>query len=130
VTWRGWEDYVPVAALANPPPKAKRSKYGAEPTTVDGHRFASKREAARYQELRLLEKAGRITGLVLQPILPIHVMTAKGEPVRVCAYIADFGYTRADGADVIEDSKCVKTAVYRLKKKMVRAEYGIEIVEV
>ncbi len=43
------------------------TKYRAQPTIVDGIRFHSKGEARRYQELRLLERAGEITNLELQP---------------------------------------------------------------
>ena len=108
-----------------PPPTRKRSKYGAEPTTVDGIRFASKREAARYTELKLALDCGVISDLVLQPSFALHV-----NGLTVCRYVADFGYTRADGKFAIEDAKGVKTAVYKLKKKMVEAEYGITVVEV
>ncbi|WP_416330384.1 DUF1064 domain-containing protein, partial [[Clostridium] innocuum] len=49
-----------------PTEKPKKSKYGAVKTEVDGIMFDSKREASRYQELRLLEQAGEITNLRLQ----------------------------------------------------------------
>lgn len=49
-----------------PPTKPKKSKYGAVKTEVDGIMFDSKREAKRYQELRLLEQAWEITNLRLQ----------------------------------------------------------------
>ena len=51
-----------------------RNKYGAKPTIVDGTRFDSTKEANRYGELRLLEKAGAITNLELQPKFPIDVV--------------------------------------------------------
>ena len=102
----------------------RRAKYGAVPTVVDGVRFASKREAARYRELRLLERAGEIARLELQPRYPLSV---SGETIG--SYVADFRYVRA-GVEVVEDVKGVKTPMYRWKKKHLRAEYGVEIEEV
>jgi dsDNA-binding SOS-regulon protein len=63
------------------------SKYGAVRTEVDGISFASKKEARRYSELKLLERAGEIADLQLQPRFPL---TVNG--VRVCTYVADFQY--------------------------------------
>lgn len=110
-------------------------KYRAVPTVVDGIRFASKAEARRYGELKMLEKAGKIEDLELQPIFPIEV-----NDVRVGLYRGDFAYypTHKDGAfkgaiighRVVEDVKGMKTPMYRLKKKLVEAIYGIQITEV
>ena len=104
----------------------RRSKYGNIKTVVDGRIFASKREAARYQELRLLQRAGKIRDLQCQPafgcVVNQHI---------VCTYIADFQYFDVEkGKTVTEDVKGVKTAIYRLKKKLVLACGGIEIQEV
>lgn len=115
-----------------------RSKYGAVRTTIDGVTFASKAEARRYCELRLLEKAGEIRGLKVQPKYPLVFMPGAGRrSVNVGTYIADFWYLALDAqtrteAPVIEDvkSKPTKTPIYRLKKKMVEAIYGITITEV
>ena len=102
------------------------SKYHAIKTEVDGFIFDSKAEARRYKELRLLEKNGDIADLELQPKFLVEV---KGK--KICTYLADFQYfDRAKGAHVVEDVKGVKTPVYRLKKKLVEAIYGIEIIEV
>jgi hypothetical protein len=100
------------------------SKYGAVKTEIDGLVFASKREARRYSELKLAERSGDISNLELQPKFPLIVNGKK-----VATYIADFRYTE-NGNVVVEDVKGVRTAIYRLKKKMVKALYGIEIVEV
>jgi hypothetical protein len=102
------------------------NKFSAVRTTVDGITFASKREAARYGELKLLERAGEISRLSLQPEF---VITING--VKICKYIADFRYVDPSrigprgqkGMIVVEDVKGVKTAVYRLKKKMTEAFY-------
>jgi hypothetical protein len=104
--------------------RPRRSKYAAQRTEVDGHKFASKKEAARYAELKLLASAGAITDLRLQ--VPIR---CEVNGVLVCKYVADFQYTRG-GKEVVEDAKGFKTDVYKLKKKLVAACTGIEITEV
>jgi hypothetical protein len=108
----------------------KPHKYGAVATEVDGIRFASKAEARRYGQLKLLEKAGRISDLKLQPRFPLTV-----EGVKVGTYVGDFQYTEigSDGAAkarVTEDVKGVKTPLYVLKRKLVKAIYGIDILEI
>jgi hypothetical protein len=113
----------------------RRSKYAAVPTTIDGVRFSSKKEAARYMELKMLQKAGEIHGLELQPKFPLYVGKVGQRIERadkpVCSYIADFRYREGPtGILRIEDVKGMKTPVYRLKKKMVEAQYGITVREV
>lgn len=100
-------------------------KYRNRKTVVDGVTFDSQKEARRYSELKLLERAGSITSLELQPRFPIVV-----NGVKVCKYVADFGYVDQIGSPVIEDVKGVKTPMYNLKKKLMRAVHGIEIVEI
>jgi len=101
-----------------------RSKYRAIPVVIDGHRFASKAEGRRYTELRLLEQAGEIDNLELQPRFDLIVAG-----IDVGTYVADFRYLSPAGV-VIEDVKGVRTPVYKLKKRLVRALHGVEIVEV
>lgn len=106
---------------------ARRSKYGAVPTEVDGIRFASKAEAKRYSELKLMERAGEISHLELQPVYPLIV-----NGVRVGKYIGDFRYRDTkSGRLVHEDRKGVRTPLYRLKKRIVEALYpGVTITEI
>lgn len=99
------------------------SKYRNKQTQIDNITFASKREAARYQELLLLERAQEILDLRLQVKYPLVVRLHK-----VGTYIADFVY-KEGGREIVEDAKGVKTAVYRLKKKLMRAIYEIDIRE-
>ena len=111
-------------------PKARRSKFGAVKTKVDGIVFDSKREAARYAELVLLHRAKKIRLLELQPVFPIVV-----NGVTVAKYVADFRYQTIPlgfelAETIVEDVKGVKTPLYRLKKKLVEAQYGIEITEI
>ena len=110
-------------------------KYGAKATVVDNIRFASKREAARYAELKLLEKAGEISNLELQPVYPLVVRDRvhHSEATTIGKYTADFRYREGpQGLLVVEDvkSSATKTTAYRLRKKFVEAQYGIEIREV
>ncbi len=100
------------------------AKYSNVFTEVDNIKFRSKREAIRYQELKMLERSGKITGLVLQPRYPINV---NGQ--FICTYVADFRY-KERGIVVIEDSKGMRTPLYKLKKKLVEALYAIRITEV
>jgi Protein of unknown function (DUF1064) len=101
------------------------SKYNAKRTEVDGITFASKKEAARYGELKLLQRLNELSELQLQP--QFHIVV-RGD---MCGkYIADFSYKDKAGKQIVEDVKGIKTPVYRLKKKLVEALYGIEIVEV
>jgi hypothetical protein len=92
---------------------------------VDGIKFASKKEAARYSELKLLQAAGEITDLKTQSRIPCIV---NGE--KVCDYYADFSYyDRRTKKMENEDVKGMRTAVYKLKRKLVKACTGIEILE-
>ncbi len=108
-------------------------KYGAKATVVDGVRFASKAEARRYSELRLLERAGEIRELELQPKFPLDAPLPGhvGKMARVGEYRADFRYRAGPtGLLVIEDVKGMRTALYRWKKKHVELQYGVEIQEI
>lgn len=96
-----------------------RHKFFAKAVTIDGHRFASKAEGARYVELRLLSKAGEIRGLVLQPRFTLHV-----GGVLIGAYIADFSYEDATGTRVVEDVKGLDLPLGRWKRKHFEAQYG------
>jgi hypothetical protein len=101
------------------------NKYRACKTVVDGVVFASVKESRRYSELKLLERAGAIRQLELQPKF---VLTVDG--TKVCTYLGDFAYFE-NNARVVEDVKGMKTPVYRLKRKLLLALYpGIDHREV
>lgn len=101
-----------------------RLKYRNKPTVIDGLRFDSKAEAKRWQELKLLERAGEIKDLERQVRYPLIVNNEK-----ICDYVCDFQFKR-NGRTVTEDVKGVRTDVYRLKKKLMAALWGIDIEEV
>lgn len=109
----------------------KGSKYHNQITYVDGQRFDSVKEACRYSELMMLEKAGEIEFIDRQ--YRYHLIPAQTAPdgtqVKPVDYVADFRY-REKGKLVVEDVKGVKTDVYRLKKKLMLKKYGIWIREV
>lgn len=103
----------------------RRNKFGAVKTVVGGVAFASKREARRYQHLCLLQAAGHISGLQLQPAFDLHALGG----VKVARYVADFAYRdETTQRQVVEDVKGMKTPVFRLKAKWLKAEHGIEVV--
>lgn len=99
------------------------NKYGNVRTERDGIDFVSKHEADVYSELCLMQAAGEISCLATQRKYLLAVNDQK-----ICTYIADFVYIQ-DHEQVVVDAKGVKTPVYKLKKKMMKAILGIDIVE-
>lgn len=118
------------------------SKYRANPTVVDGVRFASAKEARRYGELKLLERAGEIEALELQPRFPLLVPATTGTMLgaaqalggtwdgKIGEYRGDFAYRNRSGRRIVEDVKGFRTPLYKWKKKHVEKQYGIVIIEV
>lgn len=97
---------------------ARGNKYHAKKTTIDGIEFDSAKEAKRYTKLRALEEAGKIQSLRLQvPFELVPSFECDGVKYRGMKYVADFVYYR-DGKQIVEDCKGVKTAEYKLKKKL------------
>jgi len=108
----------------------RRNKHGNRRTEYDGHIFDSLMEMRRYQELRLLQAAGHIQGLVLQPkfCLLSGYRRKSGDWVRPIHYIADFQYLDCElGEIVVEDVKGYETAVFKLKRKMFEQKFGYEL---
>ena len=117
------------------------NKYHAKKyTSSDGEVFDSKREARRYEELCLLQRAGRIQNLQRQ--VKFILVPAQREPDRVgrvrgasiereVSYIADFVYVDPDsGKQVVEDVKGLRTKDYVIKRKLMLWIHGIRIREV
>lgn len=94
------------------------SKFRNIGTMVDGLWFQSRLEAKRYSELKLLEKAGAITALRLQPRYPLML-----DGVTICEYRADFSYVVPGQGSVTEDAKGVETPIFKLKRKFFEAQY-------
>ena len=124
-------------------PRSGGSKYHSRKATVDGETFDSIKEARRFAELKMLEKAGEISGLERQ--VKFVLIPAQREPddvgprggvirgkliERECAYIADFVYRDAEGRQIVEDTKGVRTPEYIIKRKLMLYLHGIRIKEV
>jgi len=102
-------------------------KYGNVPTEAsDGTKCASKKEAERYSELLLRQKAGKIRNLRPHPSWELIV-----NRVLIGKYTADASYWR-NGVFVVEDVKQphTRTQAYKLRVKLLKALYGIEVTEV
>ena len=112
-----------LAAKLALPPGPTRGKYRNAATVAGGIRFASRKESRRYAELKLLERAGVVSGLKLQVRYRLAI-----NDVLICAYVCDFEYTE-NGARVVEDVKGFKTPEYKLKARLMLAIYGIVILE-
>lgn len=102
----------------------KRSKYNAKKVKIDGILFDSKLEANRYIDLKELLALGIITDLETHKRYPLDV-----NGINVTSYEADFVYKK-NGVEIIEDTKGVLTKEYKIKKKLMKAIHGKEILEV
>jgi hypothetical protein len=108
--------------MANP---FRYNKYGNQPAeSRDGKEFHSKRERNRYEELLALEQGGAISDLKLQPGYKLVV-----NKILITNYFADFSYVDDQGKRVVEDTKGVRTPAYVMKKRLMKAIYGIEVLE-
>lgn len=98
-----------------------KRKYGNNIVYAQGMRFHSKLERDRFFHLQSLEKEGKINNLRFQVPFKIEVNGHK-----ICKYIADFVYD-LEGCEIVEDAKGVVTTSFRLKQKLMKAIYGIDI---
>lgn len=110
----------------------KRSKYNAKRCEADGISFDSMAERDRYLELKLLEKAGKISALAIHTRWPLDAQCAgRNGLITVGYYVDDFSYVSPVGPPrVVEDVKGVRTALYNWKRKHFEAQYGIKITEI
>jgi hypothetical protein len=102
------------------------NKYRAKKTTIDGIKFDSLREGARYVELRTLSRAGQIQNFQVKVRYQLVV-----NGVKIGRYTSDFNYTE-NGVEVVEDVKSdatKKVRDYVLRKKLMLAIHGIAIRE-
>lgn len=110
------------------------NKYGARKAVIDGITFDSQKEARRWQELKLMLRAGIISDLRRQVAFELipAIKDDTGKVIqRPTHYVADFVYSE-NGNVVVEDvkSEATKTPLYNLKKKLMRWQYGIDVREV
>lgn len=112
---------------SQPAKKPRRQKFNAKRTVVDGIAFDSKKEARRWQELRLMERAGDITHLERQKTFDL---TVNG--MKVARFVADFVYFW-HGHRIVEDVKGYQnkgaphTRVFEMKKRLMLALYNIQV---
>lgn len=115
-------------------PKKPR-KYRNTKTVLDGITFDSKREAARYQELKVLAARGVIEDFRHQApfvLAPGVRFSDEKRAKPALRYVADFAY-KLDGRLVVEDVKSAVTAgaaAYRIKRHLMLSVHGIEVKEV
>ncbi len=104
----------------------KYNKYNAKKTEFMGYKFDSKWEAERYGQLASMQMAGIIENLERQVKFDIIVNDCK-----ICKYIADFVYIliqeNGKKEKIVEDAKGVQTSDFKLKKKLMKAVFDIEI---
>lgn len=103
----------------------KGNKYNNQKTTYNGREYHSKKEAIRAFELDLLVKAKVVRSW--KPQVPFE-FTYNG--IKICKYYADFVVKYVDGHTEVEDVKGVRTGTYMLKRKLMKAFYGIDIKEI
>lgn len=113
-------------------PAAPKNKYRAIKTIVDGIEFDSRKEAKRWQELKLLESTGKIAYLNRQ----VRYEVTHGIH-HICEYVADFVYHSGEDNHwtiIVEDCKGYRKgaayANFRIKAKLMKACYGVEVTEV
>lgn len=102
-------------------------KYRALKTTVGSITFDSGLEAKRYTQLKMLEKAGTIKNVQIQP--KFRLMDSykyDGKTIRAIDYIADFMYEE-DGKRIVEDVKGIRTKDYIIKSKLFMKKYILEL---
>lgn len=111
-------------AEPKPLPNKRKRKYRNVRVEYDGIKFDSKRECAHYQDLKILEAAGKISQLRVHP--KDFQITINNK--RICRYEPDFiFYDEEQGRFRIQDVKGVLTELFKLKKKLVEATYDIEV---
>jgi uncharacterized protein DUF1064 len=128
----------PDVVAANPylkeaPYNQARTKYRNTVVMMDGHRFASQKEANDYKLLRYREVMGEITNLRLQPefVLQEAFTDRNGKRQRAIIYRADFMWDDVDtGETHVLDTKGYETQVYRLKAKLFLQMYPQYVYEV
>ena len=99
------------------------NKYRNKKVQVDMYVFDSIAESRRYKELKLLERAGEIQSLELQPhFLLQEAFKKNGRTFRKIEYIADFKYIE-NGKTIVEDVKGIQTDVFKLKHKLFEKKY-------
>lgn len=108
----------------------RRQKYANQRIEIDGQAFDSKAEARYWGVLQMRLKAGEISNLrrqVVYELAPAVVIAGrKRPPLR---YIADFVWEEG-GREVVADVKGCVVDVFRVKRHLMKAVHGIDILEI
>ena len=130
--------YLGRRSMIGPPPAKDKTmsrltyhrphKYNAQKTSVGSIAFDSRAEATRYKQLCLLQKAGVISELELQPTFTLldAFTDWSGKKHREMKYRADFRYIE-EGREIIEDVKGMETKVFKIKQKLFLSRYNLEL---
>lgn len=108
-------------------------KYNNKKVNIDNITFASKKEAKRYNELKMLERAHVISDLQLQKVFELQpkYINCIGQHIRAITYVADFYYYDNEKKQyIVEDTKGFRTEVYKIKKKLFEYKYNSTINEI
>ena len=113
----------------------KPSKYKNQSVVIDGIKFQSIKEGNEYKKLKLMEKAGEIFDLKLQvPFIICPSVVLDGKNQRPVKYVADFSYIAKldmiDNQVTVVDVKGFRTPEYKIKRKLMKHVFGIDIIEI
>lgn len=114
-----WKEYQRSGKKPDQETDVKKQKYGNKRTEIDEIKFDSQKEAKRWGELKLLHKSK----LISKPIRQYAFIISEG-----IEYVADFVYFCYEtNMFIIEDTKGMKTDIFKLKEKMMKSKNNIEI---
>lgn len=100
-------------------PMRNKSKYHAKRIDKYGRTWDSKKELKEYEQLLILQQAGEVKTIELQPKFELQpAFRYQGKAQRAITYKADFKVTYSDGRIEIIEVKGFKTRDYAMRKKM------------
>ena len=118
------KEYRELMGISKPAFATKESKYHNRKVEINGQTFDSKKESRDWFKLKSMEDSGLIKNLRCQ--VPFELQpkytTRDGRKIRAITYVADFVYER-DGTKYVQDSKGMRTDVYKMKRKMFEYKY-------
>jgi hypothetical protein len=119
------QEVIRAASGSAPTPPAKRNKYGNKKVFTAEGKFDSQHEWEYWCYLKLRQRTGEIVNLRRQ--VPFKLRSQSG--VVITKYVADFTFVER-GQLVVVDAKGMRTRAYIQKRKWMRADHGIDIIEV
>lgn len=108
----------------------RRQKYANRRVEIDGQTFDSKAEARYWGHLQIRLKAGEISNLRRQvPFVLAPAVVIGGRKRPPLRYVADFVWEEG-GRTVVADVKGAVPEAYRIKRHLLKAIHGIDILEI